>query len=113
MSNDQQTTPEDLQAEQAAQLKQERRNAIIQPLIESVTQREKFLLADRLSRPYSELMDDPDRVLIALAWVKQKRDNKGIAPDFEQLLDMTDADVLAVLGLDNLDDDQVAEGKDG
>ena len=102
------TTAEDQAAEQA---RQERRDAIIQPLISSVQQREKFLLADRLAKPYSELMEDPDRILVALAWVKLKRDNAGIAPDFEALLDKTDAEILEVLGLDQIDAEQVEEGK--
>lgn len=100
-------------AEVEAAERQARRDAIIQPLIKSVTQREKFLLADRLAKPYSELMEDPDRILTALAWVKLKRDAGGVAPDFEQLLDMTDEQVLTVLGLDDLEDDEeaVEQGK--
>jgi hypothetical protein len=88
---------------------QARRQAIVQPLIESVTQREKFLLADRLGRPYSEIMEDPDRVMIALLWIKTKRDAGGVAPKFDDLLDLTDAEILDRLGLD--DDD--AEGLSG
>lgn len=98
-------TTEDLQDEE----RNERRQAIIQPLIAAITQREKFLLADRLGRPYSEIMEDPDRVLLALAWKKQKTENNGAAPNFDDLLDLTDAEVLAILGLDSLDDDQEAE----
>lgn len=103
MSNAPETTPEALQAEDA----KARRQAIVQPLIESVTQREKFLLADRLSRPYSEIMEDPDRVMIALLWIKRKRDGAGVAPNFDDLLDLTDAEILEGLGLDDGDDAEV------
>lgn len=106
-------TEADRQAAEAAEA-QERRNAIIQPLIQSITQKEKFLLSDRLSKPYSELMQDPDRVMIALAWKKLKNENGGVAPSWEQLLDKTDAEILDVLGLADEDDDEaVREAGEG
>lgn len=85
----------------------------LEPLIRSVTQREKFLLAARLERPYSELMEDPDRVMIALAWVKLKRENAGVAPNWDDLMDMTDEQILAVLGLGDDDDQDGSDPKDG
>ena len=96
MTETPETTPEAATAEDA----QARRQAIVQPLIESVTQREKFLLADRLAKPYSEIMEDPDRVMIALLWIKRKRDAGGVAPKFDDLLDLRDAEILDGLGLD-------------
>lgn len=106
-------TPETPEVDPQAAVRQERRQAIIQPLIEGMQQREKFLLSERLGKPYSEVVQDPDRILLALAWKQLKLDAGGQAPDFERLLDMTDAEVLAVLGLDRLDDDdQGAEAAD-
>lgn len=107
MSNE--TEAEQQAAEAAA--KQERRQAIIQPLIQSITQKEKFLLADRLSRPYSELMQDPDRVMIALAWKKLKAENGGVAPSFDELLDKTDAEILDVLGLEDTEEAATEAGE--
>lgn len=104
MSED--TQDAELTAEQAE--RKARRDALIQPLIEAVTQREKYLLADRLSKPYSEIMQDPDRIMLALAWKKLKTTNGGIAPNFEDLLDKTDAEILEVLGLDD-DDAEAAD----
>ena len=108
MSETTETTTDQAKADAQA-----RRQAIVQPLIESVTQREKFLLADRLSRPYSQLMEDPDRVMIALLWIKRKRDNGGVAPNFDDLLDLTDAEVLEALGLDDGDQAEVVEAGKG
>lgn len=89
------------------------RMATLRPLIQSITQREKFLLADRLGRPFHELMEDRDRVMIALLWIKRKRDNAGIGPSFDDILDMTDAEIIDALGLAS-DDDAASEdeGKD-
>lgn len=83
----------------------------VRPLVESITQREKFLLADRLSRPFSEIMEDPDRIMLALAWVKRKRENGGKAPSFDELLDMTDQQLLDVLELRDDDDQESGDPK--
>lgn len=105
----------DTNIEQAQDATAPKGKANLQPLIESITQREKFLLADRLGRPFHELMEDPDRVMIALLWVKRKRDNAGIGPNFDELLDLTDGQIIDGLGLsDNSsddDDDQAASGQ--
>lgn len=102
----------DRQAAEAAEAKA-RRDAIIQPLIAAVTQREKYLLADRLGKAYSEIMQDPDRIMVALAWKKLKTENGGVAPSFDDLLDKTDEEILEVLGLEDADDLEVERAGEG
>ena len=65
-------------------------------LQETVTQREWLLITAKLDRPRQAIVEDGGLRLLALAWVKEKREHGGAS--WDRLLDMTDTDLVEVHG---------------
>jgi len=62
----------------------------------TVTQREWLLITMRLDRTREQIAADGSLRLLALAWVREKRDHGGA--DWDRLLDMTDEDLVKAHG---------------
>lgn len=65
-------------------------------LQETVTQREWLLVTARLDRPRQAIVEDGGLRLLALAWVKEKREHGGAS--WDRLLDMTDTELVELHG---------------
>lgn len=76
-------------------------NEAIESLAETVTQREWLLVAHRLDKTRDQINADGSLRLLALAWIKEKRDHGGA--DWDRLLDMTDKELLEVHGISQED----------
>lgn len=82
---------------------------ILRDIIDKTTQREKLLVGKRLEMPFSEVIQDEDLALTALAWLKVKHESGGA--DWDRILDMTDTQILDTLGL-NDEEAEEAAGED-
>lgn len=68
----------------------------LEALEETVTQREWLLITIRLDRTREQIAQDGSLRLLALAWVREKRDHGGA--DWDTLLNMTDRDLVKAHG---------------
>lgn len=75
----------------------EEAQAALEDLERSVTQREWLLITIRLDRTREQIAQDGGLRLLALTWVKEKREHGGA--DWDRLLDMTDDDLAEAHGL--------------
>lgn len=62
----------------------------------TVTQREWLLVCNQLDRNRAQIAADGGLRLLALAWVRQKREHGGAS--WERLLDLTDTELLELHG---------------
>lgn len=109
--NDQTTDPmAELDLSPAQRAAVERWQEAMQHLEQEMTQREWLQITARLDRPRVQIAEDPHLRLTALAWVKRVREHGG--QRWDELLDYTDAQVLAALDFpeDLADDDSPAPG---
>lgn len=79
-----------VQAEYDAKVKDA--TADLEALEETVTQREWLLITIRLDRTREQIANDGSLRLLALAWVKGKREHGGA--NWDALLEMTDRDLV-------------------
>lgn len=63
---------------------------------ETITQREWLLVQRALEASRDQIADDEGLTLLALAWIRNKREHGGAS--WDRLLDMTDADLRAEHG---------------
>jgi hypothetical protein len=68
----------------------------LEALEESVVQREWLLITLRLDRTREQIAADGSLRLLALAWVREKRDHGGA--DWDRLLEMTDKELVDLHG---------------
>lgn len=80
---------------------------VLRDIMAKTTQREKMLVSTRLEMPFSDVMQNEDLVLTALAWLKRKHEKGG--SDWDAILDMTDQEILELLGLADNDEEEAAE----
>lgn len=77
---------------------------------ETLTQREWLLVCNKLDRNRQQISSDGSLRLLALGWVKEKREHGGAS--WDRLLDMTDEEILVLHGFpvgDDTDDDETPE----
>lgn len=77
---------------------------VAQSFMQQTTQREWLLIQKALDAKKDEIAEDMTRLLLAMAWVKGKREHGGAS--WDTYLDMTDDQITAYLGIT---DDDVAE----
>lgn len=87
----------------ATRAKIEEAGKALEQLQADVTQREWLQITRALDRTRQEVITDGALRLLALAWVKEKRDHGGA--DWNRLLDLTDEALLELHGFPT-DDDQ-------
>lgn len=78
--------------------------ADLEALEETVTQREWLLITLRLDRTRQQIAEDGSLRLLALAWVKDKRDHGGAS--WDTLLEMTDRDLVEAHGFPTEEPDE-------
>lgn len=71
-------------------------NERLNALAASVNQREWLLVTTALDRTRAQIGEDQGLTLLALAWVKEKREHGGAS--WDRLLDLTDAQLEALHG---------------
>lgn len=71
-------------------------SAKLNELASTVTQREWLLITRALDRTRAEIGSDTGLTLLALGWVKEKREHGGAS--WDKLLDLTDAQLEALHG---------------
>ena len=110
------TTPDELEERRkAAREKAEREEqtvkarAELRRLAKSVQQGEWLTVCRKLAMSRAEIGDDHNLSLLALAYIKDKRENG--ASSFEVLLELTDSDLLEFHGFptDDEDDEDAAD----
>lgn len=84
-------TPDELYLEKVQQAREE-----VDAFEETITQREWLLVCNKLERTRSELQRDGSLRLLALGWVKEKREHGGAS--WDRLLEMTDRELLTLHG---------------
>ena len=82
---------EDQAAEAAGQ-------SIVGELIGTATQRDWLLIQQRLDADKETVLSDMTRLFVALVWLKRKREAGGAK--FDPILDLTDEQIYAELGID-------------
>lgn len=65
--------------------------------VQQITQREWFGICRSLEAPKSDILADPMFLMPTLLWVKRKRD--GLGTDWEHILELTDEQLMAELGV--------------
>ncbi len=86
-------------ADEQRQEKQRENADKLQRLIDSITQREWLIASARLDKTRKEMDKDFSLMLLVAAWVQEKRSHGGA--EWDRLLDCTDAEILALLDLDD------------
>lgn len=82
-------------AEREAEERDERIRQYLAELEATVTQREWLLICRRLEVTRQKIDEDYGVRVLALAWIRQKRDHGGA--EWDKLLDMTDEQLADVL----------------
>lgn len=76
----------------------------------SVTQREWLTITNKLDRSRTEIGEDGALRALVSAWIKQKRETG--ATNWDELLDSTDAEVLARFGITEDDYEGLTDSDD-
>lgn len=101
-------------AQEAFQARVEEATEDLAALEKTVTQREWLLIRQRLNASREEIAKEGGLRLLALAWVRGKREHGGAS--WDRLLEMTDEDLVALHGFPTeepeggLPDDEEGEG---
>lgn len=83
------------QAQEAYDAKVQEASEALDSLESTVTQREWLLITTRLDRTRAQIAVDGGLRLLALAWVREKRDHGGAS--WDRLLEMTDDDLVKMM----------------
>lgn len=82
-------------------------NERLQQLARSVTQREWLLITAALDRTRNEIGADTGLTLLAMGWVREKRDHGGAS--WDRLLDFTDEQLQQLHGYPDGDEDDQSD----
>lgn len=83
-------------AQEAFQARVDEATEELEALERSVTQREWLLIRQRLNASREEIAKEGGLRLLALAWIREKRDHGGAS--WDRLLEMTDEELVALHG---------------
>lgn len=83
-------------AQEAFQARVEEATEDLEALERTVTQREWLLIRQRLNASREEIAKEGGLRLLALAWIREKRDHGGAS--WDRLLEMTDEELVALHG---------------
>lgn len=95
---EQQARQRDLEAkaQEAFQARVEEATAALEDLERTVTQREWLLIRQRLNASREEIAKEGGLRLLALAWIREKREHGGAS--WDRLLEMTDEELVSLHG---------------
>jgi hypothetical protein len=83
-------------AQEAFDARVEEATAALEDLERTVTQREWLLIRQRLNASREEIAKEGGLRLLALAWIREKREHGGAS--WDRLLEMTDEELVALHG---------------
>lgn len=83
-------------AQESFKARVEEATAALADLERTVTQREWLLIRQRLNASREEIAKEGGLRLLALAWIREKREHGGAS--WDRLLEMTDEDLVALHG---------------
>jgi hypothetical protein len=97
-------------AQEAYQARVEEATEDLANLERSVTQREWLLIRQRLNASREEIAKEGGLRLLALAWIREKREHGGAS--WDRLLEMTDEDLVRLHGFPVGEDDVPPDGSE-